>query len=145
MEGPFCVLPLVRHPDPAAGDSPRIATSTTALGFSAEREAARHLKTLGYRVVARNVRTVRGEIDLIAWEGETLCFVEVKSRAHADFGGARAAVDHAKQSRLWKAAEAYLALNDLVAGELPECRFDVVAMHRLGPNRWEIELFRHAF
>lgn len=121
------------------------SASTTALGQEAEREAARRLRNLGYRVLERNVRTLRGEIDLVAWDGPTLCFVEVKSRRRADYGGAQSAVDQAKQSRLWRAAEAYLAGNEQWWSDPPECRFDVVAMQRWGEGNWHFELFRDAF
>lgn len=119
--------------------------STTAIGQDAEREAVRQLRRLGYRIVDRNVRTARGEIDVIAWEGRTLCFVEVKSRRRTDYGGAQAAVDRAKQMRLWRAAEAYLALDRRQGQDTPECRFDVVAMQHRGGGEWFMELFRDAF
>lgn len=124
-----------------AADGP----STTSLGQAAEREAVRHLRSRGYRVVDRNVRTSRGEIDIVAWDEGTLCFIEVKSRVHTGYGGAAAAVDRSKRVRLRGAAEAYLAWKDDLWGNPPECRFDVVAMQRRSRDEWDIEVFEDAF
>jgi len=64
-----------------------------------EEDAYFHLRSLGYVIVARNWRTAgrKGEVDLIAWEGDVLCFVEVKTRTTRDVKPAEAAVDRAKQ------------------------------------------------
>lgn len=94
-------------------------------GRRAERLAEALLREAGYRVVASNVRTPRGEIDLVAWDGPVLCFVEVKARGSDAFGSPEEAVTPAKRSHLRSAARAYLA--DL--GKEPDsCRFDVVAI-----------------
>ncbi len=122
--------------------------STTSIGRAAEERAVRFLELHGYRIQARNVETGRGEIDIIAWHGETLCFIEVKARSSRDYGGAQRAVDEQKQRRLWKAAEAYLANDDQLWADQPECRFDVVAVaisKDLAPREWACGLFANAF
>ncbi len=95
------------------------------LGREAEALAAAHLERLGLTILARNLRTPAGELDLVAREGRTLVFVEVKARSGEAFGAPEEAVDTAKQARLIQAARAYLALQ---GGPPPPCRFDVVAV-----------------
>jgi ribonuclease HII len=113
-------------------------------GKAGEEEAARFLEGRGYRVVARNVRTPHGEIDLVAEEGETLVFVEVKTRRRSTrgpaFDAAASAVDLRKQVRLGHAALAYLAEKGVDSA----CRFDVVAID-IGPNGMTFALFQNAF
>jgi putative endonuclease len=106
------------------------------LGDAAEDVAANHLTRLGFRIVARNFRTRGGEIDLVARDGSTLCFVEVRSRKDTQHGAPEETVTPVKQRRVLVAARAWLAkhpTND-------PCRFDVVAI--VGE---QIELFRNAF
>ena len=95
------------------------------LGKSGEDLAVAELERLGYAVLARRYRTNHGEIDIIARDGDTLVFVEVKVRTSADCGRAAEAVTRRKQRRLASMASDYLVRNDLndVA-----CRFDVVAI-----------------
>ncbi len=106
------------------------------VGAAAEDEACRVLRERGYLIVARNWRTRRGEIDIIARDGDVLVFVEVKSRSRPGFGGAEGAVGPAKRRRLVAAAGAFLAANRC---ELAS-RFDVVALE--GNN---VRLVRDAF
>ena len=97
-----------------------------ATGVKGEDEAARFLARCGYAILDKNVRTRAGEIDLVAKEGKTLVFVEVKTRK--DAGGRSAAGGRAntrKQNRLGKLAHGYLKLKRM--REMP-CRFDVVAV-----------------
>ena len=96
-----------------------------ALGRLAEDLARRHLEDQGFEVVAANQRTAGGELDLVAWEGPVLVFVEVKGRALSYPGAPEEAVDRRKRQRLAGAAQAYLA--GLPWPE-PLCRFDVVAV-----------------
>jgi putative endonuclease len=91
-------------------------------GLDAEAAAARLLESKGLAIVARNYRTRFGEVDLVAREGATLVFVEVRRRSSPAFGGAAASVDARKQARIVAAARHYLAR----LGEEPACRFDVV-------------------
>jgi len=103
---------------------PARRTAKQAAGDAAEERAARHLAAHGLAIVARNYRTRLGEIDLIAREGGTLVFVEVRQRASDRFGGAAASVDHRKRARIEAAAGLYLAR---LANE-PPCRFDVITL-----------------
>jgi putative endonuclease len=116
--------------------------STAATGRLGEDMAHRFLQRRGYRVVARNWRTRsgRGEIDLVAWDGPTLAFVEVKTRASDEFGAPDRAVDAEKESLLARAAREYA----LRAGVPPErVRFDLVSVVMCRPPR--LELIRDAF
>jgi putative endonuclease len=107
--------------------------SARDLGLAAEEAAARFLASRGLAIVARNYRTRFGEIDLVARDGATLVFVEVRRRTSRAFGGAAASVDARKQSRLVAAARHYLAR----LGEEPACRFDVVTWDgETGPPGW---------
>ena len=113
-----------------------------AFGRRGEDLAHRRLRSLGYTVVARNYRTSTGsgEVDLIAWEGGTLVFVEVKSRRGDEFGTPDRAVDRDKRRRLIKAARTYVGK---AAVDWQMVRFDVVSIVD-GP-RPEITLIRDAF
>ena len=96
---------------------------TTAI--RGEDEAARFLARCGYAILDRNVRTRSGEIDLVAKEGKTLFFVEVKTRKVIEGDPPQAAVNVRKQNRLGKLAHGYLKSKRM--REVP-CRFDVVAV-----------------
>ena len=96
-----------------------------ATGIRGEEEAARFLARCGYAILDKNVRTRAGEIDLVAKEGKTLVFVEVKTRKDLAGDPPEAAVNTRKQNRLGKLAHGYLKLRRL--REMP-CRFDVVAV-----------------
>jgi len=104
-------------------------------GRQAEALAAEFLQRQGLVIVARNYRTRRGEIDLVARDGDTLVFVEVRMRTRAEFGGAAASVTAAKRERWIAASLAYLAQ----LGREPPCRFDAVLLDGLEPSRvtWE--------
>lgn len=94
------------------------------LGVRAEDGAAGFLKRLGYRIVERNFRSKMGEIDIIAWDGEVLVFVEVKSRSAGLFGLPQEAVGPPKRRKIIKTAMFYILRKGL------DCpmRFDVIAM-----------------
>jgi putative endonuclease len=96
-----------------------------ALGISGENLACAELQRRGYAILERRYRTRFGEIDIIARDGATIVFVEVKARLTDDFGGAAAAVTRWKQRRIAQMAVDYLARRSL--HECP-CRFDVVAI-----------------
>jgi putative endonuclease len=106
-----------------------------------EDDAVRWLESQGYRVVERNVTNRGGEIDLVAREGETLCFVEIKARATGAYGPAVAAVDARKQRRISRAAALYLATHGL---HNSPCRFDVLGLDWAGDG-WRYTLVRNAF
>ena len=114
--------------------SPRRADCRTergATGAAAEALAAQFLAARGLTIVARNFRTRHGEIDLIARDGDSLVFVEVRLRSRGDFGGAAGSVTAAKRARWIAAALGYLAK----IGREPACRFDVVLLDALDPSR----------
>lgn len=113
------------------------------LGLRGERAAARHLRKLGYIVVARGDRSRFGELDLVAVDGRTVVFVEVKTRRSAAVDHPADAVHEEKQRRLTRAATAYLKRHRLL--DYP-VRFDVVAVTwPQGARRPHIEHFRGAF
>jgi putative endonuclease len=95
-----------------------------AIGARFEAQALTYLEQAGLCLLARNVRYRVGEIDLIMRDGNTLVFVEVRSRSRSGFGGAAASVGALKRARLIRAAQAYLMR---LRGQIPPCRFDVVA------------------
>ncbi len=120
----------------------RVWNADRAWGRRGEDLAHRYLRKQGYTVVARNYRTRSGsgEVDIVAWDGAALAFVEVKTRASSEFGSPERAVDAGKQHRLIVAAMDYCRRAD-IAWE--KSRFDVVAIV-LG-NSPEISLIRDAF
>ena len=99
-------------------------TPRKAAGDLAEERAASFLASRGMRIVERNFRTRFGEIDLIASDGPTLVFVEVRMRSADRFGGSLESIDSRKRSRLVAAANGYLRR----IGREPPCRFDVVTL-----------------
>jgi putative endonuclease len=94
-------------------------------GIRGEEEAARFLTRSGYAILDKNVRTRAGEIDLIAKEGKTLVFVEVKTRRDLESDPPQAAVHTRKQNRLAKLALGYLKQKRI---RQTPCRFDVVSV-----------------
>jgi putative endonuclease len=113
-------------------------------GRLGEESAYFFLRRNGYVMVARNYRSPRrrGEIDLIAWDQDVLCFIEVKTRTSHDVKPAEAAVDRDKQRELAAVAHEYLR-------GLPtfgQWRFDIVSVYYEGrPGLPKIELFKNAF
>lgn len=104
--------------------------------------AAAHLEALGYRILQRNFRCPAGEIDLIALDGRTLVFVEVKSRHAHGRGRALEAITPAKQRQIERAALFYLARNPRPGRD---ARFDAVAIDVDSAGTPGIELIRNAF
>jgi putative endonuclease len=107
-------------------------------GEAAEALAAVFLERKGLAIVARNYRCRLGEIDLVAREGETTVFVEVRQRASSAFGGAAASITATKQARLVRAARHYLSR----LKTMPACRFDALLIEGDPPR---IEWIRDAF
>lgn len=106
------------------------------LGRWGEERALRWLRERGYRIVARNYRWRGGEIDLIARDGDTLAFIEVKARTDEDFGPPEGALTPEKRRRIIRAAQHYIAEHQPGL----DLRFDVVAI--VGD---EIRLYKDAF
>ena len=119
-----------------------------ATGASGERETLVFLEAQGYRVVDVNIRPLegmaRGEIDMIAWDGEYLVFIEVKTRRTAigPQGSPAEAVDTRKRKQLTKLALAYIAKHNL--DDVP-CRFDVIAIVQRPNSPITFTLLRDAF
>jgi putative endonuclease len=107
-------------------------------GARAEDLCAELLRKSGLRVLARNWRCRHGEIDLVAEEGRTLVFAEVRYRRDPRFGGAAESVTAAKQARLIAAARLYLMRRPEA-----DCRFDVLLLDSLESGR--IRWIRNAF
>lgn len=112
------------------------------LGQRGEAAAARYLKRQGYKIIARGHRSKWSEIDLIAVDGQTVVFVEVKTRQSQDAGHPAEAVEAVKQRRLTRAAVAFLRHHRLL--DRP-ARFDVVAVIWPDGQRPTIEHFPNAF
>lgn len=113
------------------------------VGTRGEEDAFFHLRKLGYEIVARNYRTprCRGEIDLIGWDDDVLCFIEVKSRTSREVKPPEAAVDRHKRREIAAVAREYLRRLP------PSCqwRFDIVSVYYDGSvSRPQFEVFRNA-
>ena len=105
--------------------SATMSTGAAQLGPIGETIAAVYLSRRGYRVLDRNVRTRRGEIDLVARHGDELVFVEVKSWRRVPVEGLEHAVNRRKQQRIISVARAYAARNPERCRDLRQ-RFDVI-------------------
>lgn len=112
------------------------------LGRQGERAACRYLLGRGYDVLARRFQARHGEIDIVAFEGDTLVFIEVKTRTSSRFGEPWEFVDWEKRRRLESAAAEYVARFDLGACAW---RFDIVSVIAGGGRKGEISLHRNAF
>jgi putative endonuclease len=116
---------------------------TVSLGRRGERAAEKYLKRLHYKILHRGYRILGGELDIVAVDGRTIVFVEVKTRASHDAGHPAEAVDPHKQKQLTHLALAYLRRYQLL-----DCRarFDVIAITwPSGQNRPTIEHIKNAF
>ena len=111
-------------------------------GQAGESAAEEYLRRKGYRILARNLRSSLGELDLVAEDGQVLVFVEVKARQTDAFGGAIHAVHHRKQEKLIQLAAQYLARHH-IKNRL--CRFDVVLLQGSNAVVPQIEHIQNAF
>jgi len=112
------------------------------MGRRGERIACRFLMRNGFDILARRFQARRGEVDLIAFEGDILVFIEVKTRASREYGDPWEFVDWEKQQSIRQAGEEFIARCDL--GEYAY-RFDVVAVIAPGTPNQEVILLRNAF
>ena len=112
------------------------------LGARGERAAERFLKSKGYRILERSLRTKHGEIDLVALDQRTIVFVEVKTRATSDPREPFEAVNRAKQQQITKLALAYLKRHQLLEHA---SRFDVVGINWPDGEPPNIRHYKHAF
>ncbi len=105
-----------------------------AVGRFGEQLAAEQLSAAGLEIIARNWRCSAGELDIVAWDGSVLVFVEVKTRSSVAFGDPAEAVDAAKATRLRRLALRWLAEHRDPSRFATELRFDVVSVVRLAPG-----------
>ena len=112
-----------------------------ALGKYGEDLACAELARRGYAIVARRFRCRMGELDIVARDGPTLVFVEVKARETREFGGAVHAITGLKQRRIVRLAQEYMMRHHL--HDVP-CRFDVVAIGFEGCDP-SIDVYPNAF
>jgi putative endonuclease len=113
------------------------------LGKSGENYACWELERLGYEILHRRFRTRVGEIDIVARDGETLVFIEVKARRSARFGPPAEAVGAQKRQKLMQMASSYIFAERLGNAR---CRFDVVAVtFGAGERLPKVEVFKAAF
>jgi putative endonuclease len=115
------------------------------IGHRGEDAAFFELRRKGYTVVARrwSAGNLPGDMDLIAWQGALLCFIEVKTRTAHDMAPAEAAVDRHKQHVLRRLARAYL--RQMPQSEAPQVRFDVMSVYLVPGRKPEIVHFENAF
>ena len=113
-----------------------------SLGDAGEAIASTFLKGAGFSIVERNFRCVCGELDIVAREGRTIVFVEVKCRQNKAYGPPQLAVTPFKQRQISKAALVWLSKRRLYDAE---ARFDVVAIVLHDHDLPEIEHIRNAF
>ena len=113
------------------------------LGRGGEDAAAAYLAANRYRIQARGFRFGRGEIDIVAWDRETLVFVEVKTRAGEGFGTPEESVTASKQRQIRRLAEGFLA-RFRIPSDTP-CRFDVISLGRRADGAPEIRHLKDAF
>jgi len=114
----------------------------SAIGRWGEQAVAKWLEQRGYCLLARNWRRREGELDLVALEGSTLVFIEVKTRRSDAFGAPEESVDTRKQRQLTRLAQRYLDENPTLAFD--SCRFDVVVVDLSG-NRPRFRHYPNAF
>ena len=120
--------------------SAEIKQTTVALGKQGEDAAVKFLKKNGYKIIERNFRTRYAEIDVVAKEGKTLVFIEVKTRSGTGFGTPAEAVGYAKQQKIIMAATEYLAK----LRKEPLVRFDVASViHHRGS--FAVDVIKNAF
>ncbi len=115
--------------------------NTKPMGDRGEALAADFLEGKGLSILERKYRTPQGEIDLIAREGRTIVFVEVKTRRSQRCGSPGAAVGYAKQRKITRAAEWYMRTRR----DTPPCRFDVIEIYAPAGGAWSVRHLENAF
>jgi putative endonuclease len=117
-----------------------------ATGLRGERAAMFELRRRGMTVVARRWTSakMRGDVDLIGWDGDCLCFIEVKTRTARDMSPAETGVDQTKRRMLRGLARIYLRTFPEPARKTILVRFDVISVYLIGPAA-EFEFFQRAF
>jgi putative endonuclease len=118
-----------------------VSKTNQKTGKEGEDLALAFLLKRGCRIIARNFRTRFGEIDIIAADGSTICFIEVKTRQQARYGAPEDSVVRYKQRHMAKVATQFLQSRHLL--DAP-CRFDVVSVDETGTQP-QIDLIQSAF
>lgn len=118
-----------------------MTSERVALGKTGEDLACQELERRGYAILARRYRRRGGELDIVARDGPTLVFVEVKAREGRAFGEASEAVTRLKQRKITEVAVEYMVRHHLTGCP---CRFDVVSIH-FDAGEPVIEIFQNAF
>ena len=119
-----------------------VRRATRALGRAGEDIACEYLERKKYTILARGFRLFRGEIDIIARDGDVLVFVEVKARADESHGRPEESVTAGKQKQIRRIARGYLLANPSPG---VDCRFDVIAILFRGEDDFRLEHFIDAF
>jgi putative endonuclease len=119
-----------------------VTSSRDELGRRGEDEAADYLRRLGYRIVGRRERVLRGDIDIVALDDRTVVFVEVRTRSATTHGHPAETVGHAKQRRIATLATAYIRRHRL---QDQSVRIDVVAVTFDAAGRAVVEHYQNAF
>ena len=121
-------------------------TAAVSIGALGEEAAVKALKKQGYRIIDRNYRTRFGEIDVIARDGEYICFVEVRLRKNNDYGSPAESIDKRKRNRIITTAKIYAASENIYDAPM---RFDVVLINAEASagklKNPGIEIIRNAF
>jgi len=118
-----------------------MSISKLNLGRLGEEKSIRYLQDKGYKILERNYKTKLGELDIIARDSETICFIEVKTRSFQDKGDPLESITSDKQHRLSKLALSYLKINNLLNRK---ARFDVVSVYQ-DCQQTNIRLIKNAF
>ncbi len=113
-----------------------------SLGDRGEKIAASYLKKRGYKIIDRNFRCKLGEIDIVAYDGKTLVFVEVRTKRSTQFGSPECSVSFKKQKKLISLANFYIKKHRLFDRH---ARFDVVGITIDRKNRCNVNLVQNAF
>jgi putative endonuclease len=112
------------------------------LGQAGEKQAVKFLRRLRYRIVTRNYRCPQGEIDVVALDGKTIVFVEVKTRTDREHADPQDAVNRAKREHIMRSARFFLRQT---GSEDRDFRFDIVAVVRGAGGSLVVEHFLEAF
>ncbi|TNE74219.1 YraN family protein [bacterium] len=112
------------------------------LGKKGEDLACQHLEQKGYTILERNYHFMKAEVDIVAYYGFQIIFVEVKLRSSKNFGNPEDFVDEKKQQHVYEAADAWLYERKM---EGSPCRFDVIAIYAPSETEFYIEHFENAF
>ncbi len=121
-----------------------MAKSTSDKGKWGEDLAVRFLKKKNYQIIFQNWRAERGDIDIIAQDGDTLVFVEVKSGSTELYGPPELRITPAKKHQLYKLATLFIQRSEEYRLTNESYRFDVVVVDGT-PDRYEIRHYEHAF